>query len=266
MARRLFLLAVMIGLLSTGVAGAAYAADGDCGRIGAVVGCSNVAGSTDGSTVILDGEQTAPGNVAGTNDGTTPGATRPPILTWVVLFESCRVGLSYEQCINAAEELPPITLRDIAAFTPTPGRQQMEPDGWTVAGLDTNFYAITEPHVVPGTLLGRPADVRFTPIAFRWAYGDGTTATLPTSGTTWAALGVAEFEPTPTSHVYEQLGDYTITLSITFAAEYRFDGGAWTPVVGQLTLPANDLYLRVGTAKTVLVDRDCRADPSGPGC
>lgn len=226
---------------------------------------SQVTGTTDGDSVILDGNESQPGSPSGADNG-PDGATRPPFLTWVVLFESCRVGLSYEQCINAAEELPPITLRDIAAFTPTPGRQQMEPDGWTVAGLDTNFYAITEPHVVPGTLLGRPADVRFTPIAFRWAYGDGTTATLPTSGTTWAALGVAEFEPTPTSHVYEQLGDYTITLSITFAAEYRFDGGAWTPVVGQLTLPANDLYLRVGTAKTVLVDRDCRADPSGPGC
>jgi hypothetical protein len=263
MVRLLVLLVALSAILLVPVA--AMAATSECGSSAAAIGCPNVSGSTDGDSVILDGNESQPGSPSGADNG-PDGATRPPFLTWVVLFESCRVGLSYEQCINAAEELPPITLRDIAAFTPTPGLQQMEPDGWTVAGLDTNFYAITEPHVVPGTLLGRPADVRFTPIAFRWAYGDGTTATLPTSGTTWAALGVTEFEPTPTSHVYEQLGDYTITLSITFAAEYRFDGGAWTPVVGQLTLPANDLYLRVGTAKTVLVDRDCRADPSGPGC
>ncbi len=142
----------------------------------------------------------------------------------------------------------------------------MEPDGWTVAGLDTNFYAITGTHVVNGTLLGRPADVRFTPRSYLWAYGDGTSATKATMGGTWAAQGIAEFEPTPTSHVYDQLGDYTITLSIVFTAEYRFAGGPWRPVVGAITLPANDLYLRVGTAKTVLVERDCRQNPAGPGC
>jgi hypothetical protein len=162
--------------------------------------------------------------------------------------------------------IPSITINDIATFRPIPGRQQMEPDGWTVAGLDTNFYAITDPHVVNGTLLGRPADVRFTPVAFHWAYGDGTSTTKSTKGGTWAALGIAEFDPTPTSHVYEQLGDYTITLSITFAAEYRFAGSAWRPVVGTITLPANDLYLRVGTAQTVLVEHDCTQNPGGPGC
>ena len=112
----------------------------------------------------------------------------------------------------------------------------------------------------------RPADVRFTPTTYLWAYGDGTTSTKSTPGGTWAAQGIAEFEPTPTSHVYEQLGDYTITLSIVFAAEYRFAGGPWRPVVGTITLPANDLHIRVGTAKTVLVEHDCLANPAGPGC
>jgi len=163
-------------------------------------------------------------------------------------------------------EIPTVTVRDIATFVPTPGRQQMEPDGWAVAGLDTNFYALTDPHVVNGTLLGRSADVRFTPMSYHWAYGDGTAATKATKGGTWRALGIAEFDPTPTSHVYERLGDYTITLSIVFAAEYRFAGGPWRPVVGTITLPANDLHLRVGSAKTVLVEHDCLAAPTGPGC
>ena len=142
----------------------------------------------------------------------------------------------------------------------------MEPDGWAVAGLHTNFYAITEPHVIPGTLLGRPADVRFTPISYHWTYGDGTSATRSTKGGTWASLGIPEFEESPTSHVYEQVGDYTITLTVTFAAEYRFDGSAWRPVIGSITLPANDLHIRVGTAKTVLVEHDCVVNPAGPGC
>jgi hypothetical protein len=174
------------------------------------------------------------------------------------------------ECYEVAEPgdpgIPTITVRDIATFVPTPGRQQMEPDGWTVAGLDTNFYAITGAHVVNGRLLGRPADVRFTPTSYRWNYGDGSSATKSTKGGTWEALGIDEFERTPTSHVYDELGDYTITLSIVFAAEYRFNGGPWRPVVGTLTLPANDLQIRVGTAKTVLVEHDCLANPSGPGC
>lgn len=228
---------------------------------------SQVSGSTDGTSVVLDGSQTSPGSTAGGNDGTGGGPSAPPIMIDQSLIHPCRLGVvddSICEAVRGADE--PISIRDIASFIPTPGRQLMEPDGWTVAGLDTNFYAVTEPHVVPGTLLGRAADVRFTPVAFHWAYGDGTALTLPTKGGTWTELGVEEFAPTPTSHVYEQLGDYTITLSISFAAEYRFDGGGWTPVVGQLTLPANELYLRVGTAKTVLVDRDCLTNPAGPGC
>lgn len=216
--------------------------------------CSEVAG---GAVQVVGWE-----TIAGT--GGDSASTLPPRwFDWAAIY-ACRVGASYDACVR--DVAPLITIRDIASFVPTPGRQQMQPDGWTVVGLDTNFYAITEQHVVAGTLLGRPADVRFTPTAFHWDYGDGSTATKPTKGGTWEVLEVDEFAPTPTSHVYEQLGDYTITLSITFSAEYRFDGSAWRAVVGTITLPANDLYLRVGTAKTVLVEHDCDANPSGPGC
>lgn len=225
-----------------------------------------VTGCVNGNAVDLVGEGQSPGspNSPGGSAGSPapannqdPACQRPQPNRPASCFEADEPG---------EPGIPTITIRDIATFIPTPGRQQMEPDGWAVAGLDTNFYAITGPHVVNGTLLGRPADVRFTPTTYRWAYGDGTSATRTTKGGTWAALGIAEFEPTPTSHVYEQVGDYTITLSIVFAAEYRFNGGSWRPVVGTITLPANDLYIRVGTAKTVLVEHDCLANPSGPGC
>jgi hypothetical protein len=217
--------------------------------------------------VTLTGDASQPGQPGSGSTG-SGGASAPP----QILTPAARCFITHQvdpsACNAPAEEeaIPTITIRDIATFFPTPGRQRMEPDGWTVAGLDTNFYAITGVHVVNGTLLGRPADVRFTPTSYRWAYGDGTAATKGTKGGTWASQGVAEFEPTPTSHVYEQLGDYTITLSIVFTAEYRFAGGPWRPVVGTITLPANDLHIRVGTAKTVLVEHDCLANPSGPGC
>ena len=142
----------------------------------------------------------------------------------------------------------------------------MQPDGWVVPGLDANFYAVTAQHVVNGTLLGQPASVRFTPVAFHWDYGDGNAATRSTKGATWAALGIPEFGPTPTSHVYVTEGEYTIRLTIDFAAEYRFAGSPYYPIDGVIPLRANDLHVSVDGAKTVLVEHDCAANPSGPGC
>ena len=239
---------------------------GECSDIERQLG---ICSSADGDSVDLRGEEQIPGDAeqvenpgggtgsAPPRDNQDPNCLRPQPNRPASCFQATQPG---------EPGIPTITIRDIATFVPTPGRQQMEPDGWAVAGLDTNFYAIAESHVVSGTLLGRPADVRFTPTVYRWVYGDGTSATKNTKGGTWAALGIAEFEPTPTSHVYERVGDYTITLSITFGAEYRFNGGPWRPVLGTITLPANDLHIRVGTAKTVLVEHDCLANPSGPGC
>lgn len=166
----------------------------------------------------------------------------------------------------AASGTPAVTISDIATFRPRPGTDHMQPDGWTVAGLDTNFYALAPQQVVGGRLLGRPAEVRFTAVRFHWAYGDGAEADRSTPGGTWEQLRIAEFDPTPTSHVYRIEGEYTIRLLIDFGAEYRFGGTTWTPIDGAVTVAANDLRIAVGDAKTVLVDRDCGGDPRGPGC
>ena len=142
----------------------------------------------------------------------------------------------------------------------------MEPDGWVVVGLPANIYSLVDREVVPGELLGQSADVRFTPISWHWDYGDGTRATLSTKGDTWSGLGLREFDATPTSHVYRAPGNYTITLSIRYRAEYRIAGGAFVPIAGTIVLPANELHITAGGAKTVLVDRDCTVAPRGPGC
>jgi hypothetical protein len=135
-----------------------------------------------------------------------------------------------------------------------------------IVGLATNFYSIVGVEIENGQLLGQPASVRFTPISWHWTYGDGKSATRSTAGRTWAAQHIAEFDPTPTSHVYTAEGTYYIDLTITFRAEYRYAGGPWLPVIGTIALPANRLKATAGDAKTVLVGRDCTQNPSGPGC
>ena len=159
-----------------------------------------------------------------------------------------------------------VTWSDIARFRPEPGVDHMQPNGWMVVGLPTNFYATGGPHVVNGQLLGYPTSVRFTPIRWHWAYGDGDTASRSVQGTTWANQRAREFDKTPTSHVYDRAGTYYIDLSIDYTAEYRFAGGNWVAIDGSLTLPANRLVATAGSAKTVLVEDECTRNPRGPGC
>lgn len=169
-------------------------------------------------------------------------------------------------CDETTPGTSPVTLSDLASFRPVTGSQYMQPNGWMVVGLDANFYVDSTQHLITGALLGQATTVRFTPVAFRWDYGDGTVGSRSSAGATWAALGIREFDATPTSHVYDTAGTYTVRLSVSYAAEYSVGGSAFVPVAGRVTVPVNELQVTVGSATTVLVDRDCAAQPGGPGC
>jgi len=168
--------------------------------------------------------------------------------------------------VDTVPGTPSVTLRDIALFRPQAATQYMQPDGWMVVGLPTNFYAAIDRHIVSATLLGAPADVRFTPVGYRWRYGDGNSVRLTTKGAPWLTETRQEFEATPTSHVYRASGTYVIELDVEYTAEYRFAGGTWRALDGIIVLPANDLIATAGGAVTVLVERNCLQTPSGPGC
>lgn len=236
-------------------------------------GCPNVSGEVGGGGATLTGNQSAPGTPGGSGGGSSGsggsgGSGAPPVPCTEVLPGLCygegqqRPGEGGE----AAPGIPPITLSDIAHFRPQPATQRMQPDGWMIVGLDTNFYALIDRHIVSGQLLGSSAEVRFTPVAYRWRYGDGTAVRLLNKGAPWQALGLAEFDPTPTSHVYRASGTYFIDLDVEYTAEYRFAGGGWVRLNGTIVLPANRLVATAGDAVTVLVDRHCAQPAAGPGC
>ncbi len=161
---------------------------------------------------------------------------------------------------------PAITITDLVTFRPQTAALASEPSNVAIVGLPFNPYATIGQHVVAGTLLGQPAEVRFTPYAYQWDYGDGARSRTGTAGASWAALGAREFDPTATSHVYRERGSYTLTLTVEYTAEYRYAGSPWIPVTGVLTLPAPPLEVVTTGATTVLVSGDCRQQPSGPGC
>ena len=210
-----------------------------------------------------DGSGGAGAGDTGAGDGAAAGAPDAPACGFT--------GPAADLCwITTPEEtvtvVGPVTLADIAAFRPDSAVDHMEPNGWTIAGLETNFYASGGTDIEGGTLLGQPANVRFTPVAWHWSYGDGAAASHPFPGDGWAALRLREFDSTGTSHVYDTYGGYTIDLNVEYSAAYRFAGGPWTAIAGTLTIPADPLRLTVGDATTVLVQSECTDNPAGPGC
>ncbi|MEV8253747.1 hypothetical protein AB0O95_07250 [Rhodoglobus sp. NPDC076762] len=242
---------------------------------------ANVAGQcataeSDTGAVEIEGSAVLPGSSGGnygTGYGTDGAAYIPAEYPALDSVEEAWCDLQRIECVpwtapaeDATGAISAVTISDIATFRPQPPTASMQPNQWMIVGLDTNFYANASAHVVDGTLFGGTAQVRFTPISYNWDYGDGTTAITSNPGTTWAKYKIAEFDPTPTSHVFQDPGDYTITLAVTYAAEYRVAGSSWQNVVGTLTIVAPPLTATAGHATTVLVDQDCISNPTGIGC
>lgn len=248
--------------------------------------------TTDGDSATLTGSQERQGDSA-TESGSA-GSKAPEqqsaafmmpegIPPWVVPVERCvaqgdiaadcsaaRAGApSAPPPADAAPGTPGITIRDVASFRPELATLSSEPNGWAVRGLDTNILATGGSSIRSGELFGTVAEVRFTPVAYLFDYGDGS-APLSTStpGATWESLGLDEFDSTPTSHVYAASGSYTVALLVDYAAEYRIGGsGPWTPIPGTLAIPSDAVTIVVAdSAATALVDRDCVSNPRGPGC
>jgi hypothetical protein len=159
-----------------------------------------------------------------------------------------------------------VRISDLVSFTPATSAAGMEPSGWTLAGLPTNFFTSASVHTRSGLLLGFPAEVRFTPVGYRWDYGDGSARNSNSGGETWATLRLPEFSETATSHSFRDRATRVITLTVSYGAEYRFAGQGWRTVSGTLAVPADPLPAVVGDAHTVLIDRDCLRSPHGPGC
>ncbi|PWC08400.1 hypothetical protein DF223_03450 [Mycetocola zhujimingii] len=171
------------------------------------------------------------------------------------------------QCVSATLCLPDVvTLSDLARFSPTAPTLTMEPDGWLVTGLPANFIADTGRHVQPGALFDVPIEVRFTPVSYHWSWGDGSRSRTTVPGATWAELGLPEFSPTATSHIYADTGVYAVTVTVAFAVEYRAAGASWITIDGTLSSPAVTIAALAGDARTVLVDKECTRNPRGPGC
>lgn len=226
--------------------------------------CSIGSSTTDSSVILdatIDGAEPA-GDTGSWSDGFTDEAAGEA--------ECVRSTIEPDRCFrdppNPSEPAPVVTMTDVAVFSPTFASATGEPSGWAIVGLPVNLIGPSGPVVVGGTLLGSAADVRFTPVEWRWDHGDGTSAVVEVPGAPWSTIGVPEFSATATSHVFRTAGVHRISLQVVVVADYRIAGGPWIPVAGSLTLPVAGFDVVVASADTVLVDRDCERAPVGPGC
>jgi hypothetical protein len=161
---------------------------------------------------------------------------------------------------------PFVTVDDLANFRPAAGTLHMEPDGWTVVGLTTNFWIYVAANTHTGELLEAPASVRFTPVGYTFSYGDSDAYSGTNPGDTWSSQRLDEFDPAPTGHIFTESGTYDIAGSVEYSAEYQFDGEPWRPIVGTVRIPTNTLSVVAARARTVLVNDNCITAPNGPGC
>ena len=209
-------------------------------------------GSGSGGTGGSQGSGGSAGNDSGTGaEGNAPSAEECPIV-------GCRGNYT-------VVTYPDVTIDDLASFVPARPSLGGEPAGFGVVGTPTNIVAGASTHTLTGPLLGWDVTVRFRPAGYVFDYGDGSSARTTTGGATWASLGLPQFSPTSTSHVYRERGTYTVSLTLQYSADVDF-GSGWRPVPGYVNAPAPPYTLEVLEVRTALVDRTCAENPTGPGC
>lgn len=220
-----------------------------------VGGTVNQPGSTGGSGSGGTGGSQGGGS-AGNGSGTGAGGNAPAAEECPIV--GCRGNYT-------VVTYPDVTIDDLASFVPARPSLGGEPAGFGVVGTPTNIVAGASTHTLTGPLLGWDVTVRFRPAGYVFDYGDGSSARTTTGGATWASLGLPQFSPTSTSHVYRERGTYTVSLTLQYSADVDF-GSGWRPVPGYVNAPAPPYTLEVLEVRTALVDRTCAENPTGPGC
>lgn len=161
--------------------------------------------------------------------------------------------------------LPVFTLEDFKRLTVAPGVSTVQPAPDTLKNMNTNVYAVAQPQVFQTALGGFPVAVRAYPVQYAWNYGDGTA--LGPTPLTGAPLEAGQWDvPTDTSHVYQQTGDYAVTLTTYFYGEYNVAGTGWQPVVGLNDVASAPVPISVWKATVRNVADDCNENPRSFGC
>ncbi len=223
--------------------------------------------STDGSQVTVGGMVGSGGSNASPSGHAPPSTdSSPDAGSQAIAPQDC--GPADVLCRGrgfGVVSLPDVMASDLASFAPAKPSFEAEPGGVGIVGMPTNFVASASTQTLTGTLFDRPVTVRFSPSAYVFSYGDGSSARSASGGAAWTALGQPQFTATPTSHAYGSRGVYIAVVSVEYVAAVDF-GTGWRPVIGVVTAAGPGQRVEIFEARTALVDKTCAENPSGPGC
>lgn len=161
---------------------------------------------------------------------------------------------------------------DIARVTPEQFRRMpisastifSQPESFSLRNGHAHMYAESKTQNFNIELFDQAVRVRAIPVTYVWSYGDGTTRSLNFPGAPMAQRGFDE--PTSTSHVYKDTGDFGVGLTTRFRGEYSTEGGPWTPIPGVANVPSQPITMSVWRTKKILVADNCNQGTSAPGC
>jgi hypothetical protein len=252
---------------------AAPSGNGFCSPDLASIGCPTV-GNT-GTQLDIGGSYTQPGTETDTVGWNPDAPPPPPVRLTPGERGSPDCAPDAEVCVpvytdpapeeDAEDEIPEVTLADLVSFVPAQPALSAEPAAAGIVGMPTNFVAAATEQQLTGALFGRPVIVRFTPVAYVFDYGDGSSGRSDTGGASWDALGQAQFTATPTSHAYAERGSYVSSVTVEYAPAVDF-GDGWRPVAGVVTSTTGGYAVDIYELRTALVERTCTENPAGPGC
>jgi hypothetical protein len=139
-----------------------------------------------------------------------------------------------------------------------------QPSPHTLRGAHTNLYAVARKQALDFRLHGQDIHLEARPVQYKWNYGDGTNASFLTPGgpidrNRWG-------NPTVTSHVYGETGDFTVGLTVTYRATYSVNGGPAVEVPGDadFTSPAQNISVWRSVVNNYA--DNCLENPNGAGC
>lgn len=115
---------------------------------------------------------------------------------------------------------------------------------WATEGISPGEVVAID----PARMLGYRVDLRPVLVGYTYQFGDGSSfGPTPDPGGTYPNGGIA--------HPYAKAGTYPVRIDATLSAEFRLDGGAWTRIPDQVTVPGIPTSMTVKTARAVLVNR-----------
>lgn len=148
-----------------------------------------------------------------------------------------------------------------AYFSPDESSAAVSPSNNLSAGELATFFSDPKVHYRLGSILGKSAEVRFTPVQTNWAFGDGS---------------VAQGDQAAHSFVS---GNFDVEVTITYSVSYRLSGQlGWVGDPGLIEMPATVLVsVSDGGSQApmqpeprarvpYLVSANCLANFSAVGC